>query len=199
MSKQSLLQIPLLARWAGLFGLLFMLGGCQTALSPEQVSTAFWEAMAQGDLEAAKKHATQESQSLVTKQQNLEGASLKTGEVIVDGPHAKVATIITLTKPENSKVLTFDTVLLKENGLWKVDYQQTLDNLLILPFGEIFKSLRGIGDTINKQLELQIPFFEKQLKSFGEELNRQLEEFRRQLEKANPPAKQPPPSSPNVI
>jgi hypothetical protein len=181
-----------LARLAGLFSLLFMLSGCQTALSPEQVTTAFWDAMAQGDIESAKKHATQETQHLVVKQQNLEGASIKTGTIVINGPNAKVATVITLKNPESNKILSFDTVLLKENDLWKADYQQTLNNLSILPLGEVFKNLREIGDAINKELGQQIPFFENQIKSFSEELIRQMDEFRRQLEKASPP-KQPPP------
>jgi hypothetical protein len=176
-----------LAGLAGLFSLLFMLSGCQAVLTPEQVTLAFWEAMAQGDLESARKHATQETQHLVAKQQNLEGASLKTGEVVIDGPNAKVSTIMTLKKPENNEYLSFNTVLLKENDLWKVDYQQTLNNLSILPFGELFNSLRAIGDAINKELEQQVPLFEKQIKSFSEELIRQLDEFRRNLEKSIPP------------
>jgi hypothetical protein len=181
-----------LAGLAGLFSLLFMLSGCQAVLTPEQVTLAFWDAMAQGNLESARTHVTQETQHLVTKQQNLEGASLKTGEVVINGPNATVSTSMTLKKPENDKLLSFDTVLLKENDQWKVDYQQTLNNLSILPFGELFKSLRAIGDTINKELEQQIPLFEKQIKSFSEELIKQLDEFRRKLEKSIPPEKQTP-------
>ncbi|MGZ8225220.1 MAG: hypothetical protein ACXWT3_01115 [Methylococcaceae bacterium] len=177
---------------AGLFSLLFLLSGCQAVLTPEQVTTAFWEAMAKGHLDTAKKYATQETQYLVTKQQNLEDAALKTGEALIDGSSATVLTIMTLKKPENNKVLSFETVLLKDNDLWKVDYQRTLNNLLSLPFRDIFKSLRAIGETLNKELEQQIPLFEKQIKSFSEELIRQLDEFRRQLEKAVPPEKQKP-------
>ncbi|MDI1293128.1 MAG: DUF4878 domain-containing protein [Methylobacter sp.] len=180
---------------AGLLSLLFLLGGCQAVLSPEQVTTAFWEAMAEGNLDSARKYATQETQHLVTKQQNLEDALVKTGVILIDDFNATVATVMTLKKPENNKDLSFDTVLLKENDLWKVDYQRTLNNLSNLPFGDVFKSLRAIGETINKGLEQQIPLFEKQIKSFSEELIRQLDEFRRQLEKAAPPEKQQPDSS----
>ena len=181
-----------LTRLAGLFSLLFMLSGCQAVSTPEQVTLAFWEAMMQGNLESARRHATHETQNLVTKQQNLEGASIETGEVVIDGPKATVSTSMTLKKPENNKHLSFNTVLLKEHDLWKVDYQQTLNNLSILPFGELFNSLRAIGDTINKELEQQIPLFEKQIKSFSEELIRQLDEFRRNLEKSIPPEKPKP-------
>lgn len=198
MTKKDLLQIfyrnhtkHSQLRLAGLFSLLFMLSGCQTALSPEQTTATFWKAMAKGDLESARRHTTLETQDLVTKQQNLEGSSLETGVIVIDGSNARVATVITLRKPESNKLSPFDTVLLKENDLWKVDYRQTLNNLSILPFGEVFNSLRAIGDAINKKLEQQIPFFENQIKSFSEELIQQLDEFRRQLEKANPPEKQP--------
>ncbi|HEY8038009.1 MAG TPA: hypothetical protein VIF37_20745 [Methylobacter sp.] len=176
----------------GLLSLLFLLSGCQTVSTPEQVTTAFWEAMAEGNLDSARKYATQETQYLVTKQQNLEDATVKTGAILIDGSNATVSTVMTLKKPESNKDLSFDTVLLKENDLWKVDYQRTLNNLLNLPFGDIFKSLRAIGETLNKELEQQIPLFEKQIKSFNEELIRQLDEFRRQLEKSVPPEKQKP-------
>jgi len=192
-TKKSL--AGLIGLLAGLLTLLFMLSGCQAVLTPEQVTTVFWEAMAEGNLDSARKYATQETQHLVTKQQNLEDATVKTGAILIDGSNATVATVMTLKKTEDNKDLSFDTVLLKENDLWKVDYQRTLNNLSNLPFGDIFKSLRAIGETINKELEQQIPLFEKQIKSFSEELIRQLDEFRRQLEKAAPPEKQKPHSS----
>ncbi|TAN68945.1 MAG: hypothetical protein EPN17_08245 [Methylobacter sp.] len=175
--------------------LLLLLSGCQAVLSPEQVTTAFWQAMAEGNLDSASEYATQETQHLVTKQQNLEDATVKTGAILIDGSKATVATIMTLKKPVSNNVWSFDTVLLKEHELWKVDYQRTLNNLSILPFGDIFKSLQAIGETINKGLEQQIPLFEKQIKSFNDELIRQLDEFRRQLEKPAPPEKQQPHSN----
>ncbi len=176
--------------FAGLFGLLCMLSGCQSALSPTQTATAFWNAMKEGDLESVREYTTQESQYLVTKQQHLEGVSFKTEEALIDGHNAKVATVITQKNKLNSNVLSFDTVLSKENNLWKVDYRQTINSLSFLPFGEVFNSLRAIGDVINKKLEEQLPFLENQIESISEELIRQLDDFRRQLEKSNPPEDQ---------
>jgi len=173
-----------------------MLSGCQTAINPDQVTRAFWEAMAQGNVDSARKYATQDTQYLVVKQQYLQGTSVKTGAITIDGLNAKVVTVIALNKPKINKDLSFDTVLLKEHNLWKVDFRQTLNNVSILPLGEIFENLRGIGNAINKELEQQIPLFENQIKSFNEELKRQLEDFRRQLEKSTPPEK---PSVPGAI
>jgi len=182
---------------AGGFILCCLLSGCQAVSTPEQVTTAFWEAMADGDLETARSHTLRASQPLVSRQHNLEDAALETGKVTIDGGNARVATVLTLQKPDIDRVLTFDTVLAKENQRWKVDYQQTLNNLLHQPFGALFKSLSEIGEAINKELENQIPLFEQQLKSFSEELIRQLEQFRRELEKSIPPdqQRQPPGST----
>lgn len=177
------------SRLAGILSLLLILSGCQTLLTPEQATTTFWKAMANGDLASAKKYTTLETQYLVTKQENIMGASLETGVIVIDGLTAKVATVITLKNPESNKLLSFDTVLLKENDAWKVDYRQTLSNLSIVPFGEVINSLRAIGDVINKKMEEQIPFFENQIRSFSDQLIRQLDEFRHQLEKTNPTEK----------
>ncbi|MDP1786195.1 MAG: hypothetical protein U1D41_15820 [Nitrosomonas sp.] len=177
------------SRLTGILSLLFILSGCQTILSPEQATKTFWTAMANGELESAKKYSTRETQYLVIKQENLIGTSLETGVIVINGPIAKVATVIALKNNENNKILSFDTVLLKENDVWKVDYRQTLNNFSILPFGEVLNSLRAIGDVINKKLEQQMPFFDNQIRSFSDELIRQLDEFRHQLEKANPTEK----------
>jgi hypothetical protein len=182
---------------AGLLGLLFLLSGCQTVSTPEQVTTEFWEAMADGDLEAARKYATRETRYLVNRQQALEDATVKTEEALINGSNATVVTLMTLKEYEIDDVLSFDTVLLKENNQWKVDYQQTLNNLSILPLGDIFSSLRALGETFNKELKQQIPLFEKQIRSFSQELIRQLDEFRREMEKTAPPGKQKP--YPNTI
>jgi phenylpropionate dioxygenase-like ring-hydroxylating dioxygenase large terminal subunit len=178
-----------LARTAGWLGLVFLLSGCQSGPPPEKVTQAFWQAMAQGNPEIARTYTTQVSQYLVTQQPELEQASLQTGTIQVEGDNAKVATVLTLKKTAN-RVVAFDTVLVEEDDQWKVDYLQTMNNFLHLPFGEIFKSLQGIGEAINKNLQKELPRFEQQLKSFSDELLRQMEEFRHQLEKSVPPEQQ---------
>lgn len=173
---------------AGLLGLLLILSGCQTATTPEEVTTVFWEALMHGDIESAKKQATQETQQLVGKQQPIENSSLRTGQITINGLNATVETIIT----QSDKTLSFNTVLFKENDHWKVDYRQTLINISNEPFNGIIKSLQNIGDILNKQLEQQLPLIEKEIESFGEELKQQLDEFGRNLEKQKPPQKPQP-------
>lgn len=178
---------------AGLFILLLMLAGCQTAKMPDEVTTAFWEALIEDKLETAKAYATPASRDLVDREPHLENASVETGQIVINGPAASVETVITLTTSEEAgQTLSFNTVLAKEHDQWLVDYQQTLLNISSQPFSGIIRSLKALGDIFNKQLEQQLPLIEKQIESFGQELERQLDEFGRQLDKPRPPDKQSP-------
>ena len=73
------------AKLAGLFCLLCFITACQTAKSPEQVTTAFWQAIAQGDLDTAKELASPETRQLVRNEPKLENASLQIGQIIING------------------------------------------------------------------------------------------------------------------
>jgi hypothetical protein len=162
----------------GLFCLLALISGCQKPSHAGQVTTAFWTALIQADIESAKQYATEDSQHLITEKDIRKNATLSTGKIIVDDNHATVQTTLT----EGGRTYSFKTALLKESKLWKIDYKQTLINISTIPFNAIFKSLEEISETLNKQLEQQMPLFEKQLESFGEELKEQVDEFGRYLE-----------------
>jgi hypothetical protein len=163
---------------AGLFCVFFLLMACQTSKSPEEVTSDFWTALIKDDIDDATQLATQNSRHLVTKDETKENAELHTGQIVINGQAANVETIMT----QNGRTFSFNTALLKENDLWKVDYQQTLINVAAMPFNGIFRSLDEIGENLNKKLEQQMPLFEKQIESFGQELNRKLDEFGRYLE-----------------
>jgi DNA anti-recombination protein RmuC len=180
------------ARLAGLFCLLIFANSCQTATTPEEITIVFWEELTRGNVETAKKYATQDTQHLVTQQQAKENSTLEIGQITINGLNANVQTIITLPATDHRPLLAFDTVLLKKEDQWQVDYRQTLNNIsnepLNEPFSGIFKSLQDIGETFNKQLEQQMPLIEKEIDSFGEILKQQLEEFGRALKNFRPPA-----------
>lgn len=176
---------------AGLIYILLLLYGCQSA-TPEEVTTKFWRALASGQIENAKNQTTQDSQRFVNLQEQEidKNSAIKTGEAVVNDLNASVETTIN----RNDKPVSFNTVLLKENGNWKVDYQQTHTNIAMAPLDGIAKSLQKLGDTVTDQLEEQVPLIEKEMESLGNELKEQIDEFGRALEKPNPPVnpKKPP-------
>lgn len=168
---------------AGLFILLAMLTGCQAAKTPDEVTAAFWEALIDDKPEKAKAYATFASRDLVDREPYLKNASVKTGQVAIDGPTTSVETMITLAiNDEAGKTLSFNTVLAREHDKWLVDYRQTLTNISSLPFSIIIKSLQEIGDILHKQLEQQRPLVEKYIDTFGRELEKQLPLIKKQIE-----------------
>jgi hypothetical protein len=131
-----------------------------------------------GDLEEAKRHATQISQQLISKEEAKDYTDLRIGQIVINGQTATVETQMT----EIGRSFFFNTVLQKENDIWQVDYHQTLINVSAMPFNGLFRSLNKMGEDLNKKLEQQMPLFEKQIESFGQELNRKLDELGLYLE-----------------
>ena len=181
------------ARFAGLFCIV-LLSGCQTEKSPENVATSFWQALAQGKIENARKHVTQDSQHLVNLQDIDTHSSIKTGVAVIDESGAKVETTITRNKRE----VTFDTVLLKEQDTWKVDYLQTQMNISMIPLGEVVKSLQNMGDTFAKQLEQQLPQVQKEMESLGNQLKNEIDDLGRDLKKPDIPKTPGNPNNPKA-
>lgn len=180
-------------RITGLLAILLFLTACQTGKSPERVTLLFWQTLAQGQLDNALKHVTQDSQHLVNPQDIDKFSTVKTGAAVIEDDDARVETTIT----KNKRIVTFDTVLLKENDNWKIDYLQTQMNISMLPLGDVIKSLQNLGGTFAKQLEKQLPLIQKEMESLGKELKNQIDEFNRSLEKSLPPTppKSPPPGT----
>jgi hypothetical protein len=177
------------ANLVGLFCILLFFSGCQTGKSPEEVTNLFWQALAQGQVENAKKHVTQDSQHLVNLKDIETHSTIKIGVAVVEESDADATVETTITR--NKRQVTFNTVLLKENDIWKVDYLQTQMNISMIPFGEVAKSLQKLGDTFAKQLEKQLPLIQKEMESLGDELKNQIDEFGRSLEKPDKPNANP--------
>lgn len=175
---------------AGLLFMFFLMAGCQSAQSPEQVTVSFWQALAQGQQDRAEKQATQSSQHLVNIQDIDQSSSIKTGAVILEDNIARVETTIL----RNKRSVTFNTALVKENESWKVDYLQTQMNITMVPLGDVFKSLQNLGNTFAKQVEKQIPAIQKEMENLGKDIKDQVDEFNRSLEKPMPPTKPKPPA-----
>lgn len=181
-----------------LFGLVFLVllfSGCRTASTPEQVTIAFWQAIIDNDLHTARQYSNQNSQQLLNQQPHPEfkGASITTGQIIINKVDASVETRIQVNLEEN-QVVAFKTLLIKEQDSWKVDYPRTLQQLSGNVFNHFFKSLEKFGKSLNQQLEEQLPLIEKEVESFGEQLEQQLEQFSRELDKATQPKTAPPDS-----
>jgi hypothetical protein len=178
-TKPLFTHLKSLAKLAGLFCIMLLFPGCQTGKSPEDVATQFWQFLAQGQLENARKHTTENTQHLVNLQDIDSQSKIDMGESVIEDEGATVETTIS----RNKKRVTFNTVMLKEKDAWKVDYLQTQLNISMLPFGEVIKGLQNLGGAFAKQLEQQLPQIQKEMESLGNELKKQVDELGRSLGK----------------
>ncbi len=171
------------------FGLFLLLSACQQSKTPEQITLAFWSAMASNDLNAAKNYCSLQLPCiLTTPQASIKNASFNYGKIVIDGSYATVDTQMVSTS--NTRI-SFTTFLVKENTQWKVDYQRSSVTLESNPlFKGLFNTLRTLGETLNKQLEQQLPLLEKEIESFSEQLKQQIDDFEDTLKKSFP-EKQP--------
>lgn len=173
-----------------LFGLAFillLLSACQ-ANTPEQVSVNFWQAIIDNQLDTARNLSSQNSQALLNTQPHPEfkNAMIETGQIIIDKTDASVETTLFFAADKEQKI-SFKTYLVKEQEEWKVNYPLTRKQFVNNPFNRFFKGLEKLGESINQELEKQIPLFEKQIESLGDQLEQQFEKFNHELDKATQP------------
>lgn len=179
--------------YAGLLFIIFALSGCESAKTPDEVTRSFWTALIDNDLATAESYVTDDSRALLTASSHDYSniTSLETGKMIIDGDIASVETILN-SEDSSLRPRPFETALVIENELWRIDYRRTRQNMAGTVFDGFFKSLQDLGEKFQNQFEKQLPLLEKEIESFGEQLEKQLEEFGRQLEKKLP-SKQPEP------
>jgi len=176
------------------FGLLFLLSvtACQSTKTAEDITIAFWSAIGDNNLELAKKYCSAQSKPLLSSSHHysFQNTTLNYGKIVIDGNQA---TVETLTITADDKQHSFITYLLKEDNNWKVDYQRSRKNLENSQlFIDLFKSLENLSDTINKQLEQQLPLIEKGIKSFEREFKQKIDDLENELKKSFPQKKQYP-------
>lgn len=172
------------------FILLFSLAACQSIQTPEETTLAFWSAIASNDLNRAKKNCSTKSQHLLSSSpdHNLKNVSFNFGKIVIDNNRATVETQI-ISATDNPP--SFTTFLIKENNLWKVDYQRSSTDLAgNRVFKEFFKELNVLGEKINNQLEQQLPLIKKEIESFAEQLNQQIDNLENEFKKSVPQKQQ---------
>ena len=168
----------------GLFLLLFITA-CLSQKSPEETTISFWSAIANNDLDLAKSYCSAQSQcNLSPPQAPIKNATFNYRKIVINGQQATVETEIISV---SNKKTTFTTFLIKENDHWTVDYQRSSSALSGSQlFKSFFNSLSTLGDTINKQLEQQLPIIEKEIESFSEQLKQHADDFEKELKKSFP-------------
>lgn len=146
---------------------VLLIAACATSLSKQDVARDFWTAMAAKDIAKAKTFASAGSLDGVSPNNENDNTIDK-----VDLRPAKesdgltvVPTIVTSMENGQEKTLSFDTVMIKENGEWKVDFEKTTNSMLGFSMKDMMEgmgkamgeamgnAMKGLGEGIGKGLE----------------------------------------------
>ena len=131
------------------------------------------------------------------------------GKIIIDADIAEVETNVIVTSEGESADVSITTFLNKENGVWKVNYNQTINPLTINQemaelFGDINEMTEEFAEEIEESVEefkeKALPEIKSKLEQAEQELREKLPEikdmiddFLHELEKSIEEAMPPPP------
>ena len=132
---------------------------CGAADDPRGVAEAFWTASKDGDMELAKSYMAEGGNATI-QDPDESGSSVgafSLGETTIDGERATVETTLETTG-EQAMELAFETVLVSRDGSWKVDLDQTTDEMMKSLFGTTMGDLtkkmgQAMGDAMGEAMK----------------------------------------------
>ncbi len=139
----------------------FLRGGSD---SPAEVARSFWEATQAGDMDLAQTFATgSESVSLNTPEGGDAGiTNVQIGEATIEGERASVPTTLTNTMAsEQPSDLAISTLLVQVDGDWKVDLDQTMNEVMRGIMGSSMTDIAQADSTADSTAQATAPAAEQ--------------------------------------
>jgi hypothetical protein len=123
--------------------------GSKDALS---VAKEFWAALEDQNLEKAKSYATIETRNSLqlNEREENEDVEIEFGEVTVEDSQTRVQTTMRSIGEESETTIPLETVLVKEEGEWRVDVDQTMMSLF---GGAMGRMMEGLGEAMKDGME----------------------------------------------
>ena len=133
--------------------------------SQQEVARDFWTAMAIKDLAKAKTYAKSGTMDGVTSNNDSTVEKIDIKPAMEKNGVTVVPTTVTATENGEQKTRTFDTIMDKENGEWKVDFEKTSVSMLGFSMSEMIQGvgkamgevMKGVGEAVGKGLGGQNP------------------------------------------
>ncbi|QBQ56081.1 hypothetical protein [Nitrosococcus wardiae] len=165
-------------------------GACAEKLSPFEVTEKFWTAVKKNDIQSIRQYVSSEySEKKELTPSLLPIAEFELGKIIIDGEQALVETTV-VVDGERPVTVPLETTLVREKGLWKVHYEETV--AMLTEASELARALKGL-ETLAEQfsqkldqslteLQQSLPKVQRELKEIEKKLKAELPEIQKQLE-----------------
>jgi hypothetical protein len=145
--------------------------GCSNSDESVTVAKNFWKAMEDRDIETARSFATRESAgSLTINEENADqDVEIIFGEVTTEDGKTMVATTMKTVQDETEMEIPMQTVLVKEEGKWKVDVNLTMMSLFGGAMGAMMDSMKEgfeeMGEAMADEMKAGFEEMSKELNS----------------------------------
>ena len=163
--------------------------------SPFEVTQAFWYAVENKNIDLIKKLVSEKSlgdEYLGDEYlpDNIVSVSeVSFGKIMIDGDIAEVETTL-VVESDNPTTIPIDTLLVKENEKWKVDYHSTVGAIGSGgQLSQIIKDMKVFGEKFSmefenslNELDKAMPEIEKEISNMGEQIKEHVPEIKRQFE-----------------
>ncbi len=159
--------------------ILLGLSACSGSNSPESVSSDFWEAVQDRDMEKAKQLSTWDTVEYlkILKAKNFHPERYELGDKMLGETRAEIDTTLYTTRQGKSGVkVPGVTVLLKTEQGWRVDVKKTLASVIKYSVNNVFEQINGLMKEGIKEID-------KTLSESMNELGKVLEESTEELKK----------------
>ncbi|MDH3732588.1 MAG: hypothetical protein OEU54_03600 [Gemmatimonadota bacterium] len=170
-----------LQRRAGLLALFALVSVSTTGCfllweddSPSEVTRDFWNAARDGNQEMVEALSVNHFDDMDLDSDDTEIRSISIGSAEIDGDEAEVETLLEGLAEDRELEIEFKTALVKRDGDWFVEMEETTGRLVGAVLGEMASEL---GEAISEGLA-------EAMEGFGEELAEGMEELSEALQEA---------------
>ena len=162
--------------------------------TPSEVTQAFWYAVENKNIDQIKQLISEKSLRDEYLAENIVSVSKPSfGKIVIDGDIAEVETKV-VVESDNPTTVSLDTLLVKENEKWKVDYHATVDEIGSEgQLAQVIRELRTFGEKFSKdfskefessmdELDKAMPEIEKEISNLSEQIKEHVPELKKQFE-----------------
>jgi hypothetical protein len=156
-----------------LLAVTIALWGCSAAgSSPEQVAEDFWLASKNGDAERARELVLSTSQAKIKEPETGKSqvGDYALGASQIDGDQATVETTLSGLSGM-SRDLSFNTVLAREDGVWKIDLDATTGAMTKALFGTSMEEMaQQMGNAMGEAMKGMMEGMAEGVQTMGDSL-----------------------------
>lgn len=165
--------------------LIALIHGCDNPETPQEVAQNFWNAIKVQDIDTARKYSTVATRDSIELSEELFHDAIVTfGKIIIDGSKTTIETTLQTSKNSSEAIVPLLTILKKEEGVWRVDYEETKNTIKDdISLSEMVNDLRKLGEELSNnvnetlsKLKQKIPEIEKKVQNHIKITSKEIEE-----------------------